>query len=211
MSDRSFLMDEIEEPLINDPDTIFSRLTRRPPCYTRRRFVTRVLLGGVFVLTIMAVASMALFPDLKQRSAASSQAVNSPPRPGAYAPGDGQLMASSTAKALDKAPSATKTTTSYRAIPTLPGDIDKTPPVLPNIHDPLAVNAQEACPGYFASGEVETAFGFTASLILAGTACNVYGTDIANLNLTVEYQSIDRLSVRITPAYIVSSFSGYHV
>lgn len=46
-----------------------------------------------------------------------------------------------------------------------------------------------SCPGYKASGIETTANGLTASLTLAGTACNVYGTDLEELTLTVEYQS----------------------
>lgn len=45
---------------------------------------------------------------------------------------------------------------------------------------------------------------------LAGPACNVYGTDIEKLNLTVEYQSADRLSIKIVPAIIdTSNISQY--
>jgi hypothetical protein len=52
----------------------------------------------------------------------------------------------------------------------------------------LAV-AQSACPGYRASNVQQTANGLTANLNLAGAACNLYGTDLRNLTLTVEYQS----------------------
>lgn len=45
-------------------------------------------------------------------------------------------------------------------------------------------------------------FGLKADLILAGDACNVYGTDVEALTLTVEFQSSDRLHVEITPTYI---------
>ena len=46
-----------------------------------------------------------------------------------------------------------------------------------------------SCPGYRASGVETTGNGLTATLTLAGTACNVYGTDLEELTLTVEYQS----------------------
>jgi alpha-glucosidase len=46
-----------------------------------------------------------------------------------------------------------------------------------------------SCPGYKASGVETTGNGLTATLTLAGTACNVYGTDLEELTLTVEYQS----------------------
>ena len=46
--------------------------------------------------------------------------------------------------------------------------------------------------------------------MLAGSACNVYGNDIDTLNLTVQYQSADRLAIRITPAVIDASNSSYY-
>ena len=46
-----------------------------------------------------------------------------------------------------------------------------------------------SCPGYRASGVETTGNGLTATLTLAGTACNVYGTDLEELTLTVDYQS----------------------
>jgi len=79
------------------------------------------------------------------------------------------------------------------------------PSLVPNILDPTAPNAQDICPGYKASNLENSASGFTADLTLAGPACNVYGNDIADLTLTVEYQTKDRLSVKITPRYIVPS------
>lgn len=42
-------------------------------------------------------------------------------------------------------------------------------------------------------------------MFLAGPACNVYGNDIDALSLAVEYQSADRLSVKIIPKYIDAS------
>ena len=47
----------------------------------------------------------------------------------------------------------------------------------------------DSCPGYKASGVETSSSGLTASLTLAGTACNVYGTDLEELTLIVEYQS----------------------
>jgi alpha-glucosidase len=46
-----------------------------------------------------------------------------------------------------------------------------------------------SCPGYKASDVSTTANGLTAKLTLAGTPCNLYGTDIEDLTLTVEYQT----------------------
>lgn len=47
-----------------------------------------------------------------------------------------------------------------------------------------------SCPGYKASNVVEKKGHVTgADLKLAGAACNVYGTDLNNLKLLVEYQT----------------------
>jgi alpha-glucosidase len=106
---------------------------------------------------------------------------------------------------------AQTSTTSYRAIFTVPASAQNGLPVLPNINDPQAVNAQDVCPGYTASNVVRTPYGLTASLQLAGKACNVYGTDVDSLNLTVEYQSSDRLHVEIVPTYVDSSNSSWYI
>lgn len=45
------------------------------------------------------------------------------------------------------------------------------------------------CPGYRASDVQKNANGMTAKLTLAGTGCNIYGNDIEDLTLTVEYQN----------------------
>ena len=82
--------------------------------------------------------------------------------------------------------------------------------LIPNIQDPQAKNAQDICPGYVASDVTRNPLGLTATLTLAGPACNVYGTDIDTLNLTVEYQSADRLAIRVTPALIDASNSSFY-
>lgn len=87
---------------------------------------------------------------------------------------------------------------------TVPASAQNGQPILPNINDPKAVDAQDVCPGYKASNAKTSANGLTATLSLAGKACNVYGTDVDSLKLTVEYQSNSRLSVNIAPTYIVS-------
>ncbi|CZR69972.1 probable alpha-glucosidase precursor [Phialocephala subalpina] len=107
--------------------------------------------------------------------------------------------------------SATDSTTSYRAIFTVPAEADASVPLIPNIYDSNATNAQDACPGYTASNVQRTAYGLTASLSLAGPACNAYGTDIDSLNLTVEYQSEDRLHVEIVPTYVGESNSSWYI
>ena len=95
--------------------------------------------------------------------------------------------------------------TSYRPIFTVPTEVDYGASLIPNIKDPEAVDAQLVCPGYEGSNVVHTASGLIATLKLAGGACNVYGTDIETLNLSVEYQSADRLAIKISPALLDSS------
>ena len=102
-------------------------------------------------------------------------------------------------------------TTSYRAIYTVPAAADVGQPVIPNILDPQAVDAQAVCPGYIGSNVSRTELGLDATLTLAGPACNVYGTDIETLSLTVEYQSADRLAVRIVPADIDASNISHYI
>lgn len=102
-------------------------------------------------------------------------------------------------------------TTSYSAIPTLSSAIDAAPSLVPNILDPTAPNAQNECPGYSASNIVETAQGVTADLTLAGEACDVYGIDVVDLTLTVEYQTPERLNVQIVPRYLVPSNRSQYI
>jgi alpha-glucosidase len=54
-----------------------------------------------------------------------------------------------------------------------------------------------ACPGFLATNHHETRSGFYADLSLAGEACNAYGTDLPDLKLEVEYQTSERLHVKI--------------
>lgn len=103
------------------------------------------------------------------------------------------------------------TTTSFRPIFTVPPEAAVGIPVLPNINDPQAIDPQTVCPGYIASNVVRTPIGLTATLKLAGKACNVYGTDIDTLNLTVEYQSSDRLAIKIIPAVLEASNMSHYI
>ncbi|CAG8955439.1 hypothetical protein HYFRA_00010305 [Hymenoscyphus fraxineus] len=105
----------------------------------------------------------------------------------------------------------TITTTSFRPVFTVPADSDVSVPLLPNIRDPEAKNAQDVCPGYKAENVVRNEFGWTATLSLAGKACNVYGPDVDTLNLTVEYQSADRLHVQITPSHVDASNASWYI
>ena len=92
----------------------------------------------------------------------------------------------------------------------MPSAADSGANLIPNIEDPQAKDAQDVCPGYSATNMARNALGFTAILTLAGDACNVYGNDIDTLNFTVQYQSADRLAVRITPAVISPSNSSQY-
>lgn len=66
-----------------------------------------------------------------------------------------------------------------------------------------APNAQNLCPGYKASNVfTQNANRVYADLTLAGAACNVYGFDVQHLSLMVEYQTNERLAVRIFPKYL---------
>ena len=61
--------------------------------------------------------------------------------------------------------------------------------------------AVEDCPGYVATNVVTTDNSITADLTLNGQACNVYGEDIADLRLLVEYQSGKLLTERAWLSY----------
>lgn len=80
------------------------------------------------------------------------------------------------------------TTSTFRPFFTVPPAADLGAALIPNINDPQAVDAQTVCPGYIAANLLKSPYGLSASLTLAGDPCNVYGTDIETLNLTVEYQ-----------------------
>ncbi|KAK3715894.1 hypothetical protein LTR37_006877 [Vermiconidia calcicola] len=66
----------------------------------------------------------------------------------------------------------------------------------------LGVNADivGSCPGYVASNVQNGDGKITADLRLAGDACNAYGTDLTDLRLLVEYQTEQRLHVKIYDA-----------
>ena len=124
-----------------------------------------------------------------------------------------QLLLASSALAVAQDTTTTTTTassTSDRPQFTIPAAADVGANLLANIDNPNATDSQTACPGYKASGVQTTANGVTATLSLAGDACNAYGTDIEELSLKVEYQAADRLNVQITPAYLdASNYTQY--
>ena len=47
----------------------------------------------------------------------------------------------------------------------------------------------DACPGYKAKNVLDLGHKLTADLVLAGTACNVFGNDTEKLKLEVTYES----------------------
>ncbi|KAB2580756.1 Alpha-glucosidase [Lasiodiplodia theobromae] len=94
---------------------------------------------------------------------------------------------------------------------TVPASADVGQNLIPNIVDPQAVDAQSVCPGYKASDVKRNANGFSATLNLAGKACNVYGNDVDTLELTVQYQNAHRLSINISPANIDASNSSWYI
>jgi alpha-glucosidase len=108
-------------------------------------------------------------------------------------------------------PAHTNPVISYSVQSTLPASVDVGANLIPNVEDPEAKDAQHLCPGYKASSVKHTRYGFTASLALAGQPCNVYGTDVDMLNLTVAYQSAHRLAVNISPAHITSANSSHYI
>jgi alpha-glucosidase len=106
---------------------------------------------------------------------------------------------------------ASKTTTSWRPIFTVPVESNNGANLIPNILDPDAIDPQSVCPGYRASNVKPTHYGITADLTIAGKACNVYGTDIDNLILTIEHQSNTRLHIEITPKYLGAANSTWFI
>lgn len=108
-------------------------------------------------------------------------------------------------------PVSTSTATAAPTQFTVPAAADVGAQLIANIDDPNAVNAQTACPGYTASDVHNTKYGFAATLKLAGKACNVYGTDVESLTITVEYQSEDRLNIQIVPTHVDSSNASWYI
>ncbi|KAI0317397.1 alpha-glucosidase [Amylostereum chailletii] len=56
----------------------------------------------------------------------------------------------------------------------------------------------DACPGYNAVNVTASGQNLTATLELAGTACNVFGNDTQTLSLAVTYETNTRIHLRIT-------------
>ncbi|KJA15188.1 glycoside hydrolase family 31 protein [Hypholoma sublateritium FD-334 SS-4] len=58
----------------------------------------------------------------------------------------------------------------------------------------------DVCPGYSASNVRIKGDGLTADLVLKGAPCDVFGNDIEKLSLSVVYETVDRVHVKITDA-----------
>lgn len=99
----------------------------------------------------------------------------------------------------------------FPATPILPSSYSYAPSVTPNVMDATAPNSQAVCAGYKASNTKDLANSFTADLTLAGPACRTYGNDIEELSLKVEYQSRERLSVKIFPKHLVPANQSLYV
>ncbi|EWC46792.1 hypothetical protein DRE_04037 [Drechslerella stenobrocha 248] len=94
------------------------------------------------------------------------------------------------------------TAQTLKPMPTLPAGIDNGEKILPTIMNSSAPDPQVSCPGYQLKHVRQTDVGIDARLYLAGKACNLYGTDVSQLQLRVEYQTRDRLNIQIFPANI---------
>ncbi|KAF2168529.1 glycoside hydrolase family 31 protein [Zasmidium cellare ATCC 36951] len=88
-----------------------------------------------------------------------------------------------------------------RPVPTLSPQINAAPSLTPTIYDAQAPDPQK-CPGYTASNVHNSTDGFNAELTIAGSHCQAFGNDIDDLLLEVQYQTQDRLNVKIYPRYI---------
>jgi alpha-glucosidase len=89
-------------------------------------------------------------------------------------------------------------------ISTLAPQVNAAPSLTPTIYDPTAPDPQK-CPGYIGSNVLDTPNGLTADLVIAGPNCQAFGNDIADLTLEVQYQTKERLNVRIYPKYLSDS------
>jgi alpha-glucosidase len=73
------------------------------------------------------------------------------------------------------------------------------------------MDAQTICPGYLANNVRTSGTGLTADLVLAGPACNVYGSDVESLSLLVEYQTETRLHVSIAPRTLTAANESFYI
>lgn len=95
---------------------------------------------------------------------------------------------------------------------TVPPSADVGANLLPNIIDPLAIDAQKVCSGYFATKvDIRDRSSFSAQLNLLGGPCNAYGNDVHALDLLVEYQAQSRLHVNIRPSTMTAQNESWYI
>ncbi|KAI4171373.1 MAG: hypothetical protein LQ343_004329 [Gyalolechia ehrenbergii] len=169
---------------------------RPPRGFTMYRYPISIFNFFIYITILLSKTTQAQSPDKDTANIQSAAGATAAPLPSPTTSGVIEIS---------------ETTTTFRPIFTVPTEADGGESLLPNINDPNATDAQVACPGYIAATVKRTDYGLTATLSLAGPACNVYGTDVEILNLTVEYQSADRLSVRVVPACIDASNSSQFI
>ncbi|KAL1838138.1 hypothetical protein VTJ49DRAFT_2989 [Mycothermus thermophilus] len=176
-------------------------------------YMTYIILGSLLTLALIALSYRRRHPSPEPRAVPSPIPRSRPPLflllPAmAVFAFSATLLLAGFQYLRGATPSPPSKTTSSSPSPqppvyTLPASIDVGQNVLPNIHDPAAVDAQTVCPGYRASNVERTdGEGFTADLDLAGPACNVYGTDVEHLRLIVEVLEGDLVHVEIRPRYL---------
>ncbi|EGW32344.1 Glucoamylase 1 precursor [Spathaspora passalidarum NRRL Y-27907] len=89
--------------------------------------------------------------------------------------------------------------------PTVPNELTLGVKQVPNILNETAVDANQVAKGYSLTNVTATPRGLTGLLNLKG-ATNIYGYDFDKLNLTVTYQSDNRLNVRIAPVNLTDVY-----
>ncbi|KAF5974245.1 alpha-glucosidase precursor (maltase) [Fusarium coicis] len=80
-------------------------------------------------------------------------------------------------------------------------EIAVAPSLTPTFRDPHAPKPQK-CPGYKATNVERDLKGIKADLTIAGPNCQAFGNDIRDLVLEVQYQTKERLNVKIFPKYL---------
>ncbi|KAI1635011.1 glycoside hydrolase family 31 protein [Biscogniauxia mediterranea] len=111
-----------------------------------------------------------------------------------------------TIKGTQGASSTVSVQQTYSLLP----QVDAAPSLTPTIYDSEAPDPQK-CPGYKASNVIQNAQGVTADLTLAGPNCQAFGTDIENLVLEVQYQTKERLNVKIYPKYLSAQNTSHYI
>lgn len=113
-----------------------------------------------------------------------------------------QSITSSSVEPPTLIPTTWSSTLTERILSTLQPQIDAAPSLTPTIYDDTAPDPQK-CPGYKASNVADNASGFTADLTMIGSSsCQAFGNDIRDLIVEVQYQTKERLNLKIYPKYV---------